>query len=142
MAVRQLPLQRLLGLQHGASITGHSSLSSVATRAFHSSPRSAFADRESPDRTSLNPRRAEYTASGYDDEVAEHPEVAFNPNENRPEYEMEMCSKSVNGSPLELSAANREVSSQTDENNGDKSDKIIKSFGSPGKPNSKKHGHA
>ena len=94
------------------------------------------------DRNVLNPRRAEYTVSGWDDEVAEHPEVAFNPSETRPEYEKEMCSKDCNGSPLEYSAANRDVSSQTDENNGDKSDKLIKSWGTMGKANNKKHGHA
>ncbi|KAK0743285.1 hypothetical protein B0T18DRAFT_430597 [Schizothecium vesticola] len=141
MAVRQLHLQRILGLQYSTSIR-HSPLSSIAARAFHSSPRSALSDEEALDRNTLNPRRAEYTASGWDDEVAEHPEVAFNPSENRPEYEKEMCTKSCNGSPLELSGANREVSSQTDENKGDKSDKLIKSWGSPGKPNNKKHGHA
>lgn len=141
MAVRQLPLPRLLGLQYGASIR-HSPFSSIVARAFHSSPRSSLANQEALDRNTLNPRRAEYTASGWDDEVAEHPEVAFNPSENRPEYEKELCTKSCNGSPLELSGANRAVSSQTDENNGDKSDKLIKSWGSPGKPNNKKHGLA
>ena len=128
-------------MQYGTSIR-HSPLSSIATRAFNCSPRLALSDEEAPDRNTLSPRRAEYTASGWDDEAAEHPEVAFNASENRPEYEKKMDTKSVNGSPLELSGANREVSSQTDENKGDKSDKLIKSWGSPGKPNNKKHGHA
>ena len=94
------------------------------------------------DRTILSPRRAEYTGSGWDDEVAERPDIAFNANETRPEEERASCRKENNGSPLEVSGANRDVSSLTDENKGDKSDKTVKSWGTGGKMSNKKHGHA
>jgi len=79
------------------------------------------------DRNELKPRWNDSTKSGSDDELAEHSEVAFNPKITSPEQARESCRKESNGSPLDVSGANRDVSEMADENSGDKSDKKFKS---------------
>jgi len=87
------------------------------------------------DRTTLNPRSSEYTQSGYDGDVAEKSDTAFNPKNTTPEGEY---AKAGNGNNvLEASAANRDFSKMTDERCEHREDRKDRSVGS--KP-SRKHG--
>jgi len=96
-----------------------------------------LSSKDDKDRQSLNPRRSEGTKSGFDDEVAEKTDAAFNPKTTTPEAEKESAAKASNGNPLEASGANQEFSKpQAAEEAADKSDKKTKSRGTGGK----KHG--
>jgi hypothetical protein len=66
------------------------------------------------DRESLSPERSETTKSGTDAEVAEHP-AAFDPSNTAPESELaataeESKKEGESDSPLDVSAANKDVS--------------------------------
>ncbi|KAK3292747.1 uncharacterized protein B0H64DRAFT_435436 [Chaetomium fimeti] len=107
------------------------------TRQYHPTA-NLLSNEDSQDRQSLNPRRSEGTKSGFDDEVAEKSDAAFNPKNTTPEGEKESAAKASNGNPLEASGANQEFSRSKapSEEATDKSDKKTKSVGSKGK----KHG--
>ncbi|KAJ5646898.1 hypothetical protein N7490_003270 [Penicillium lividum] len=67
------------------------------------------------DREKLDPERSEGTESGTDSEVAHH-ESAYDPHNTAPESEMEAVGKEKqevgkDGNPLDMSAANSDVSS-------------------------------
>ncbi|KAJ6095881.1 hypothetical protein N7486_006627 [Penicillium sp. IBT 16267x] len=93
--------------QTSATRTPFSTLSQLQKEANNSE--SSFEDRET-----LNPERTEATKSGTHSEVAHHP-TAYDPQNTRPESEMEAAGKEkrdvgADGNPLNVSAANSDVS--------------------------------
>ena len=86
------------------------------------------------DRNSLKPRSTENTKSSSDAEASEHPDAAFNPNKTRPVEEKDTASQGAEGTPLEASGANQELSKPRGDNPGGASsppkDKQTKSGGS------------
>jgi hypothetical protein len=102
----------------------------IAARQYHPTP-NLLSYKDDQDRQSLKPRRSEGTKSGWDDEVAEKTDAAFNPKKTSPEDAK--ASAASNGNPLEASGANQEFSKpQKPEEAQDKSDKKTKSAGSKG----------
>ncbi|KAJ5650506.1 uncharacterized protein N7484_004229 [Penicillium longicatenatum] len=74
------------------------------------------------DRETLNPERTEGTKSGTDSEVAQHP-TAYDPHNTAPESEMEAAGKEKHEegqdrNPLNMSAANSDVSAWRDSKEG------------------------
>jgi hypothetical protein len=110
------------------------------SRRYHATGGLAASDNSSntKDRESLNPRRSEGTKSGYDDQLAEKTDAAFNPKKTDPAAAMESAAQASNGNPLDASGANQEFSksSNPSEKSTDDSDKKTRSKGSIGK----KHG--
>jgi hypothetical protein len=106
------------------------------TRKYHPTSSLTSGNKEPlKDREALNPRRSEGTKSGYDDEVAEKSDAAYNPKKTDPKEEKN--SAQGNGNPLEVSGANQEFSRpQNPEEASDKTDKKTRSTASK----QKKHG--
>jgi len=134
MASRQSGFRALLcaRLQHPAKLPA-----TPLNRTYHQTS-SFSADTKDTSSDDLRPWRSENTSSGYDQEAAEHKHGAFDPSITRPEEAKESVQKECNGSPLEYSGANRDMSKTLDENMGGQDDhKRIKSGNRPGK----KHGN-
>lgn len=133
MASRQLGFRALLGaqLQYPTKLPA-----ALLNRTYHQTS-SLSADTKDTSNGDLRPWRSENTSSGYDQEAAEHKKGAFDPSITRPEEAKESVQKACNGSPLEYSGANRDISKTLDESMGGQDDhKRVKSRNSPGK----KHG--
>ena len=96
-----------------------------------------MAYKDDQDRRELKPRPNDSTKSGSDLDPSEHHDASFNPNITSPEGGKEATQKECNGSPLEFSGANKDVSEQADEDTPDKSDKKTKSVGKGGKKSGK-----
>jgi hypothetical protein len=80
-------------------------------RPLHTTALSRFAYKDSQDRESLKPRTNEYTRSGHDEDIVnDHPDVAFNPDQPKPEKAASRSFDESNGDPLSMSGANQEVS--------------------------------
>ncbi|KAH7175594.1 hypothetical protein EDB81DRAFT_751107 [Dactylonectria macrodidyma] len=78
---------------------------------------------DSQDRESLKPGSTENTRSGRDDDIAkDHPDIAFNSNEPRPEdAAARSAKKSGKGSdPLEASGANKDINKPVKEDDSGK----------------------
>ncbi|EFY84451.1 hypothetical protein J3459_016458 [Metarhizium acridum] len=89
------------------------------TKAYHTTPISHSPYKDSQDRKSLNPRSAEATKSGRDDDVAGAPKAAFGRGITSPEGERATATKEEGGDPLEASGANQDLSKpQGDERSG------------------------
>lgn len=91
-------------------------------------------------RSTIDTRSSEYTSSGYDSDVADNSEAAFDGKETTPEGAKAKFQKKNNGSPLEFSGANRNISgSPIEKKTSDKTDHPDRdrSVSSGGK---KKHG--
>ncbi|KAK1755738.1 hypothetical protein QBC47DRAFT_381131 [Echria macrotheca] len=132
MSARQLSIRAILGARVQPRQSGL-----PLCRAYHQTAtlRTPSKDDSGED---LKPWRSENTQSGYDQQAAEHQAGAFNPKITRPEEAKESVQSECNGSPLEFSGANRDVSQTTDESLGNQDDhKRNKSSNNPGK----KHGH-
>ncbi|KAM4062968.1 hypothetical protein HRG_010469 [Hirsutella rhossiliensis] len=82
----------------------------VRGRTIHSTPRAPRPYKDSQDRESLQPRSAENTKSGRDDELAGYGDAAFDPHKTKPEPEGRMAGARSDGNPLEASGANQELS--------------------------------
>lgn len=125
---------------------------SVRARAYHftAALRAPYKDTES--RETLDPRRAEGTQSGRDDDVAANSDAAFNPQKTSPESASQAASTSsspsdrgtAGGNPLQASGANQELSKpQGDENApkpADGAGKETSKGGASGGGNTKKTG--
>ncbi|KAK5661941.1 hypothetical protein OQA88_10051 [Cercophora sp. LCS_1] len=92
--------------------------------------------KDDQDRQSLKPRPNDSTKSGSDLDPSDHEEASFSSKMTKPEEEKANMQTECNGSPLEFSGANKEISDEKDEKAGSKEDKKTKS----GSPGSKKHG--
>ncbi|KIE00974.1 hypothetical protein MAJ_02831, partial [Metarhizium majus ARSEF 297] len=89
------------------------------TKAYHTNPISYSPYKDSQNRKSLNPRSAEATKSGRDDDVAGAPKAAFGRGVTSPEGERATAAKEEGSDPLEASGANQELSKpQGDERSG------------------------
>ncbi|KAE9992711.1 hypothetical protein Vi05172_g12084 [Venturia inaequalis] len=98
----------------------HGIASSSQKRSFHGSARSFYATKDAQDKDSLKPRATEYSKSGSDDAAA-HDDVAFDPNQTKPETEQKNMGESDNpteGDPLSVSPGNPEVSKARDPQEG------------------------
>ncbi|KAI0022789.1 hypothetical protein F4780DRAFT_777254 [Xylariomycetidae sp. FL0641] len=60
------------------------------------------------DRESLKPKAHEYTHSGTDEQTAQNPDAAFNPDKTSPEAERETAGQGNASNPLGASPANKE----------------------------------
>ncbi|KAH6894411.1 hypothetical protein B0T10DRAFT_251436 [Thelonectria olida] len=88
-----------------------SSATKPSIRPLHTTALSRFAYKDSQDRESLKPRTNEYTRSGHDEDIVnEHPDIAFNPNQPKPEKAASRSFDESNGDPLSMSGANKDVS--------------------------------
>ncbi|KAH8816167.1 hypothetical protein F5884DRAFT_212337 [Xylogone sp. PMI_703] len=95
-------------------------LSSRSVRPLSTSTRYLAPAKDDQDRNSMKVEKSEYTKSSTDDTVAQQTKAAFDPNVTDPESEKVIAGRGneKDGNPLEVSAANPEVSKQRDEKEG------------------------
>lgn len=79
-------------------------------RTYHSTPPALRPYKDSQDRESLQPRSAENTKSGRDDELAGYGDAAFDPHKTKPESGAQTAEAESNGNPLNASGANQGLS--------------------------------
>lgn len=134
MASRQLGFRAWLGApRQPRSVASRAVL---LGRAYHQTPRLSASSKDG-DGEEIKAWRSENTQSGYDQQAAEHKRGAFDPSITRPEEAKESVQRECNGSPLEFSGANKDISSTTDESTGGQDDHKRNESGThPGK----KHG--
>ena len=108
-------VQQVRGLL-GASSTVHQrrlglfATTSVATfRTHHQTAILRQPYKDDQDRESLKPRAQESSKSTSDEDAA-HDDAAFDPNQTKPETAKDKGSQKPDGSPLEVSPANQDVS--------------------------------
>ncbi|KAI5464636.1 hypothetical protein BGZ63DRAFT_421642 [Mariannaea sp. PMI_226] len=124
-------------LSHLRTVLKTTTSNKLTIRPIHATPLSRLPYKDSQDRQSLRPGRNENTKSGRDDDVASNrPDVAFSPNEPKPEQAAAKSSRKDNGDPLEVSGANRDVSQPAEQTGAGQ--EVSKGGASKGKSSQKK----
>lgn len=88
-------------------------------RPIHTSTRSRAPYKDSQDRKTLRTGTDEHTKSGRDEDIArDHPDIAFNAHEPRPEEAAARSAKNgeTGADPLATSGANKDISKPVKEN--------------------------
>jgi len=84
----------------------------LSARYLSQTPLSRYPRKDSQDKDSIDTEATEYTKSGTDDGAARQEEAAFDPSKTDPQTEKDKAGEGneQSGNPLEVSAANPEVS--------------------------------